>query len=164
MGESMDEKQQQLWDRISDVRPTMMTTVEADGTLRARPMWTQGDSFDGSLWFFTADDAPKAEELERNPHVCLAYGKPDDDLFVSVSGRAAVVNDRGKIDELWNNFAEAWFPEGKDDPHLALIRVDVEQAQYWEDRKPRLLQFAEVAAALITRTPPKSGDEKKLDF
>ncbi len=116
----MDENQQQLWDRISDVRPTMMTTVEADGTLRARPMWTQGDSFDGSLWFFTADDAPKAEELERNPHVCLAYGKPDDDLFVSVSGRASVVRDRAKIDELWNRFAEAWFPEGKDDPHLAL--------------------------------------------
>ena len=61
-------------------------------------------------------------------------------------------------------FAEAWFPEGKDDPHLALIRVDVEQAQYWEDRKPKLLQFAEVAAALITRNPPKSGEEKKLDF
>src|SRR4029450_11965968 len=49
-GESMDAKQQELWERISDVRPTMMTTVEADGTLRARPMWTQGDSFDGSLW------------------------------------------------------------------------------------------------------------------
>ena len=160
----MDERQQELWDRIEGVRPTMMTTVEQDGTLRARPDVDAGDSFDGSLWFFTADDAPKAEELERNPHVCLAYGKPDDDLFVSVSGRAAVVNDRGKIDELWNKFAEAWFPEGKDDPHLALIRVDVQQAQYWEDRKPKLLQFAEVAAALITRTPPKSGGEKKLDF
>ena len=96
----MDERQQELWDRIEGVRPTMMTTVEQDGTLRARPMWTQGDSFDGSLWFFTADDAPKAEELERNPHVCLAYGKPDDDLFVSVSGRASIVNDRGKITEL----------------------------------------------------------------
>ena len=83
----MDEQQKELWERIEDVRPTMMTTLEEDGTLRARPMWTQGDSFDGSLWFFTADDAPKAEELERNPNVCLAYGKPDGDLFVSVSGR-----------------------------------------------------------------------------
>ncbi len=81
-----------------------------------------------------------------------------------MSGRATVVHDDAKIDELWNTFAEAWFPEGKDDPHLALIRVDVEQAQYWEDRKPKLLQFAEIAAALITRKPPKSGDEKKLDF
>jgi general stress protein 26 len=108
----MNEQQKELWERIEDVRPTMMTTLREDGTLRARPMWTQGDSFDGSLWFFTADDAPMAEELERNPHVCLAYSKPDGDLFVSVSGRAAVVHDRAKIDELWNRFAEAWFPEG----------------------------------------------------
>ena len=87
----MDQQQKELWERIEDVRPTMMTTLEEDGTLRARPMWTQGDSFDGSLWFFTADDAPKAEELEQNPQVCLAYGKPDGDLFVSVSGRATII-------------------------------------------------------------------------
>ena len=41
----------------------MMTTVEADGSLRSRPMWTQGDEFDGSLWFLTSDEAPLAEEL-----------------------------------------------------------------------------------------------------
>ena len=131
---------------------------------RDAPGASHVDTGGRSLWFFTADHAPKAEELEQNPQVCLAYGKPDGDLFVSVSGRAAVVHDRAKVDELWNTFAEAWFPEGKDDPHLALIRVDVEQAQYWEDRKPKLLQFAEIAAALITRKPPQSGDEKKLDF
>ncbi|MDQ3122831.1 MAG: pyridoxamine 5'-phosphate oxidase family protein [Actinomycetota bacterium] len=44
----------------------MMTTVEADGSLRSRPMWTQGDEFDGSLWFFTSDEAPLGEGLERN--------------------------------------------------------------------------------------------------
>ena len=128
-------------------------------------MWTQGDSFDGSLWFFTADDAPKAEELERNPHVCLAYGKPDGDLFVSVSGRATVVHDRAKIDELWNTFAQAWFPEGKDDPHLALIRVDVEQAP--------VLGGPEAEAAAVrrgrrradhTQLRRRAATREKLDF
>jgi len=45
----------------------MMTTVDEEGSHPSRPMWTQDDTFDGSLWFFTADDAPKADELSRNP-------------------------------------------------------------------------------------------------
>ena len=154
----------ELWDKIEGIRPAMMTTVEADGSLRSRPMWTQGDDFDGSLWFFTGDDAPKAEEIARNPHVALNYAAPDKDVFVSVSGRAELVHDRAKIEELWNTFAQAWFPDGADDPHLALLRVDVERAQYWEDKKPKVLQLAEIAVALLRDRPPKSGEEGKLDF
>ena len=127
-------------------------------------MWTQGDSFDGSLWFFTSDEAPKVGELERNPHVGLSYGAPDKDLYVSVSGRATLVRDKAKAEELWNVFAEAWFPDGVDDPHLALLRVDVEQAHSWEDKKPKVLQFAEIVLGAIRDKPPKSGEEKALDF
>ncbi len=160
----MTEEQQELWELIEDVRPAMMTTVEPDGTFRSRPMWTQGDGFDGSLWFFTSDEAPKVDELERNPHVCLAYAAPDKDLYVSVTGRAELVRDEAKAKELWNVYAEAWFPEGVDDPHLALLRVDVEQAQYWQDKKPKVLQFAEIVLGAIRGKPPKSGEEQKLDF
>jgi general stress protein 26 len=155
---------EELWERIESVRTAMMTTAEPDGTLRSRPMWTQGDEFDGSLWFFTSDDAPKVDELERNPQVGLSYGAPDKDLYVSVSGRAELVRDRQKAKELWNVFAEAWFPDGVDDPNLALLRVDVEQAHYWEDKKPKVLQFAEIVLGAIRDQPPKSGDEKRLDF
>lgn len=127
-------------------------------------MWTQGDEFDGSLWFFTSDEAPKVDELDRNPQVCLNYGAPDKDLYLSVSGRAELVRDEAKAKELWNTFAQAWFPGGVDDPHLALLRVDVEQAQYWEDKKPKVLQFAEIVLGAVTGRPPKSGEERKLDF
>jgi general stress protein 26/GNAT superfamily N-acetyltransferase len=161
---AMTDAHEELWERIEKVRPTMMTTVERDGTLRSRPMWTLGDGFDGSLWFFTSDDAPKAEELAADPRVLLSYAAPDKDLFLSVWGRAAVVHDRTKAEELWNVYAEAWFPEGLDDPHLALLRVDVERAQYWEDRKPKVLQLAEFALGAVTGKRPESGDERKLDF
>lgn len=127
-------------------------------------MWTQGDGFDGSLWFFVSDDGATKDELSRNPQVDLSYAVPNKDLFVSVSGRAEVVHDRAKAEELWNVYAEAWFPGGVDDPHLALVRVDVERAQYWEDKKPKVLQFAEIAIGALTGHPPKSGDQKKLDF
>jgi general stress protein 26 len=160
----MSPAQRELWEKLEGVRPAMMTTVDNDGSLRSRPMWTQGDSFDGSLWFFTADDAPKAEELAMNPQVGLSYAAPDKDLYVSVSGRAEVVHDQAKIEELWNAFAEAWFPDGTDDPHLALVRVDVDHAQYWQDKKPKLLQLAEVVIAMVRDVPPKSGEQGRIDL
>jgi len=159
----MSPEQRELWDRIENVRPAMMTTAELDGSFRSRPMWTQGDHFEGSLWFFVSDDGPLARELDRNPRVGLNYAAHDKDLYVSVSGRAVLVHDRA-ADELWNTYAQAWFPRGVDDPHLGLLRVDVEQAQYWEDKKPKVLQFAEILVGAVTGRPPKSGDERKLDF
>ena len=162
--DAMNAEQRELWERIEKVRPAMMTTAESDGAFRSRPMWTQGDDFHGSLWFFVSDDGPLARELERDPRVGLSYAAPDEDLYVSVSGRAALVQDRAKADELWNTFAQAWFPGGVDDPHLGLLRVEVDQAQYWEDKKPKVLQFAEILVGAVTGRPPKSGDERKLDF
>jgi general stress protein 26 len=163
-GDRMTADQRELWERIEKVRPAMMTTVELDGSFRSRTMWTQGDEFDGRLWFFVSEDGPLARELERNPLVGLSYAAPDKDLYLSVSGRAELVHDRDKADDLWNTYAEAWFPEGVDDPHLGLLRVDVERAQYWEDKKPKVLQFAEILVGAVTGNPPKSGEEKKLDF
>ena len=162
--DEMGAAQRELWEKIDKVRPAMMTTVDEDGSLRSRPMWTQGDTFDGTLWFFSADDAPKADELARNPQVGLSYAAPDKDLYVSVSGRAELVHDRAKIEELWNAFAQAWFPDGVDDPHLSLLKIEVDKAQYWEDKKPKVFQLAEVVVGLVRGVPPKSGEEGRIDF
>ena len=156
--------QQQLWERIERARPTMMTTIGADGAIRSRPMWTQGDAFDGSLWFFASRQSALADELVRDPRVALGYAAPDKDLYVSVSGRAELVLDPAKADEMWSVFAEAWFPDGVDDPNLVLVRVDVEQARYWEDDKPKVLQFAEILLGAIRDRPPQSGEEVHLSF
>lgn len=163
--DAMTEPQAELWEWIEAVRVAMMATVDADGSLRSRPMWTQGDRFDGTLWFFVSEESPTAEALSRDPRIVLGYGAPSKDLFVSVTGRATLVHDRAKAEEMWNPYAEAWFPGGGiDDPHLALVRIDVEQAEYWEDKKPKLLQFAEVLVGAVTANPPKSGEQKKLSF
>ena len=154
----------ELWEKIEDVRVAMMTTVDADDALRSRPMWTQGDSFDGSLWFFISDEAPAAEALGRDARVELSYAAPNKDLYVSVVGRGELVEDRERADELWNTFAQAWFPGGVDDPHLKLLRVDVEEAVYWEDKKPKVLQFAEIVLGAVTGRPPKSGEKQEFDF
>jgi general stress protein 26 len=160
----ISDDQQELWEKIEDVRVAMMTTVDTDGSLRSRPMWTQGDDFAGSLWFFVSNQASAARALGVDPRVELTYAATDKDLYVSVTGRGELVDDKAKARELWNTYAEAWFPGGVDDPHLELLRVDVERAEYWEDKKPKVVQFAEIVLGAVTGTPPKSGEKRELDF
>ena len=42
-------------------------------------------------------------------------------------------NDRRNIDRLWNRFVAAWFEGGKEDPKLALLRLNAERAEIWLD-------------------------------
>jgi len=120
-----------LRELINDIDIAMLTTVDEDGTLRSRPMGTQRAEFDGDLWFITRVDTPKVDEIQRQSRVNISYAKPDKNRYVSVSGTAVLVNDKAKIDEFWTPIYKAFFPEGKDDPRLRLLKVHVEKAEYW---------------------------------
>ena len=39
-----------------------------------------------------------------------------------------------------------------------------DRAPYWEDKKPKVLQFAESLIGAATGNPPKSDENKKLDL
>ena len=94
-------------------------------------MTTQLAKVDGELWFFTKRESPKADEIKRHRRVSLSYAKPDDNSYVSISGTAELITDPKKAQELWDPSYEQWFPQGASDPSLILIRVRVEQAEYW---------------------------------
>ncbi len=121
-----------LNEKIKDVRIAMLTTVEPDGILRSRPMVTQDTEFDGDLWFFTLASASKVGEVQQHQQVNLSYVKPSEDLFVSVSGTAQLVSDRKEIKKRWKPYYKTWFPNGEDDPNLALLKVTVSRAEYWD--------------------------------
>jgi general stress protein 26 len=93
------ERAGKLAEMIEDIRIAMLTTAMQDGTLRSRPMATRQVEFDGDLWYFTQAGAAKAEEIRANPHVNVSYASPRENRYVSVSGTAAVVRDRGR----WRN-------------------------------------------------------------
>lgn len=117
---------------IKNIKLAMMTTVDADGTLHSRPMATQEKEFDGTLYFLTGKTSHKIQELDHDTHINLAYANPDRNHWVSVAGKASVSRDQNKIDELWSPFHEAWFPEGKEDPNIAVLRVEADSVEYWE--------------------------------
>ena len=151
------ENVQKLAKLIKGIRVAMLTTVEADGCLRSRPMAMQDSAFDGTLWFFTRIDTAKVHEIERDRHVNLSFANPSDEVYVSVSGKARVVRDPAKAKELWNPINKAWFPQGLDDPNLGLVRVDVEKAEYWDSPSSAVVQLIGFAKAIATGKP--YGDE-----
>ena len=71
-----------------------------------------------------------------------------------MSGTAAVVEDMAKKQQLWSKMAEAWFPGGVDDPDLALVRVRITHANYWDVKESKIVQLYEMAKAAITGKPP----------
>jgi general stress protein 26 len=145
-----------LWDLIKDIRFAMFTTRDAGGDLHARPMTTQNSRLDedSNLWFFMSMHGDTVADLIADPLVNVAYADPDEGRYVSVSGSAAVVDDMAKKQQLWSKLAEGWFQGGVNDPDLALVRVKIVQANYWDVRDSKIVQMFKLARAAVTGRPP----------
>ena len=163
MGDTRQSSIEKIRELTEGIDFCMLTTIDR-GHLRSRPMSTQKFEFDGDLWFFTDENTHKIEEINKDDRVCVAYSKPEDNVYLSVSGRAQVVKDRAKIEELWSPILKAWFPEGLDDPSLCLLKIPVEQAEYWDAPSSRIVQLFEMAKALATGQEADYGENKKIEL
>ncbi|HEX2829693.1 MAG TPA: pyridoxamine 5'-phosphate oxidase family protein [Burkholderiales bacterium] len=153
-----------LRELIEDIRIAMMTTQDADGTLRSRPIQTLRCADDGMLWFFTSASSPKVAEAQAGGwQVNLSYANPGKQDYVSISGRASLSRDRALMEALWNNWVEVFFPKGLDDPDLALLRVDIEKAEYWDSPGTAVGRAYAIAKARLTGDKDAIGDNVKID-
>jgi general stress protein 26 len=163
MTDKREESIGKLNELIKDVKIAMLTTNDG-GVLRSRPMQTQDFEFDGDLWFFTSSDTHKAEEIERDARVNVSYAKPESNTYVSVSGTGSLIKDQDKIDEYWNDIYKAWFPEGKDAPDLVLLKVAVEQAEYWDSPSSTIFQALGFLKAMATGEKADGGENEKINL
>lgn len=138
---------------VKDVQVAMLTTTTSDGTLISRPLQTLDFDDDNVLWFATDSTSEKALEIKTHPHIGLAYADRRDNSFVSISGPARLLRDEQKIDALWSPAMSLFFPAGKADPNLVLIRVEIERAEYWDGPGTIVGKLLYLAAAAITGNP-----------
>jgi general stress protein 26 len=150
---------------IKDVKFAMLTTTTAGGGLHSCPMTTQEMEFDGSLWFFINKSSQKITEIKIEPQVNLSYAKPEDNIYVSVSGYAQLVEDLERAKKMWSPIYKAWFKGGLEDPDLGLLRVDVEKAEYWDSPHSGVAQLLGFAKAMFTgQRPAKIGEHEKINL
>lgn len=145
-----------------DARTCFFTTLTETRPLPSRPMAVQVVEEDGSFYFFSAKSSNKNHELQEDSNVQLFFANGGSSEYLSVYGRATVSQDRAKIKELWNEFAKIWFQDGPEDPELTLIRVQPENARYWDTKHNKLVQWAKMAASIVIGKTMDDGREGNL--
>ena len=151
---------ERLVDLTQDSRFCMLTTVDSGGTLVSRPMARQEVDVAAELWFIATRDSRKVGHIQADPTVSVTVST--DTSWVSLAGRAEVVDDLEKLRELWSTFAEAWIPDGPEDPNAILIRVDVESAEYWDNPGGSVATAISLVKSKITGEPYDGGDHAKI--
>ena len=159
---SGDEGKKKIGELIKDVRICMMTTLAQDGSLDSRPMATQETDFDGTVWFLSRNESGKVHEIKDDAHVTLVYSDPKNHSFVSAKGKAQVSQDKAKIHELWNPMFKAWFPEGEDSPDIAVLKVDIHEADYWDASSNSLVFGLKYLAKAVTGGKVDVGEQGKV--
>jgi general stress protein 26 len=152
-----------LWSLITDVKVSMLTSEDGPH-LRARPMVAAQKDFDGTLFFFTRVHAHKVDEVTQRSRVCVTYADPEKQNYVSLSGTATVIQDEELVKAHWSEGMRTWFPKGVDDPEIAVLKVDVEQAEYWDAPSSTMVYLYGYAKAVTTGKAPKPGENEKVSL
>lgn len=139
---------------VEDIDFTMLTTVDEHGRLVSRPMSTREMDDAGDIWFFTSEDTQKVDDVERDHDAGLSYCDAKGMRYVSVAGRASVVHDRAKMEQLWSPSLDIWFPDGLETPGVALLKVTPLDTEFWEPAHGKLVMAAGMLKALVTRDTP----------
>ncbi|HVT32142.1 MAG TPA: pyridoxamine 5'-phosphate oxidase family protein [Rhodanobacteraceae bacterium] len=147
---------------IDGIEIAMLTTHAADGSLVSRPLQTLSLDADGELVFFTAAGSGKVDELTSDRVVNLAYADPARRLYVSVRGTARIDRDRATIEALWSPAQKIFFPRGRDDPSLVVLRVRVRDAAYWEPAGNFIARALDFARGMLSEEPRDLGKHGKL--
>ena len=151
-----------FWKALKGDRVAMLGLVGVEEG-HAQPMSAQlleeHQEHGGPIWFFTSKDTDLARTLGESHRAHIHFASKGHELFASVHGTLWSDNDRATIDRLWNRFVAAWFPGGKDDPKLLLLRFDPDRAQVWLNENS---VFAGIAI-LLGRDPKQQYRRKVAD-
>lgn len=163
METSTPEIREKLWSMMKGIGAAMLTTEDGDH-LRARPMYASQKEFDGTLWFFTRRHSGKVEEVFDDRRVGVTYADSGKQDYVSLSGNATLVTDKNLIQAHWSEAMRTWFPKGIDDPEIALLKVTVTGAEYWDAPNSTMLHAYGYVKAVVTGESPHPGENKKVAF
>jgi len=153
---------EKLGDLIDGIEVAMLTTHAADGSMVSRPLQTLKFDGGGELVFFTSIASHKVDEITANQDVNLAYAHPSKQNYVSVRGSARIDRDRATIDALWSPVQKIFFPQGKDDPDLVVLRVRVRDAAYWESAGNFIMRALDFAHGMLSKDPRDLGKSGTL--
>jgi len=135
----------------------MLVTFDADSGLpRSRPLAVAEVGHGGDLWFATTVDSAKVDDIRAGSTVAITMQSAS--AWLSLTGEAEIVRDPGRVRAMWSEAWRAWFPNGPDDPSIALLHVHPTQGEYWDERGVKGVRFLlRSARALLRRRRADRG-------
>lgn len=155
------EKLQQL---VQGVSTCMLISSGKSARQNTRPMAVIDIDSQGTLWFFANKNSNKVKDIEEDHHVQLVFAHPAKSIFIDIHGRASIETDRNYIDEKWTPLVKAWFPEGKDDPSICLIKVKADEAHYWSVEGSKMGAMVKIAISAVAGKKLEEGVHGDLHF
>jgi general stress protein 26 len=147
-----------VWNLMKKVGFAMLVTRDGN-KLRARPMTAYLAPDENAIYFLTDARQHKDDEIARDPQVNLSFADAADQKFVSVTGTAAVFDDRAKIKQLFSTPAKVWW-DSADNPNIRVLKITPHEAEFW-DSPGTVTTYIKMAAALATGTRPDMGDDNR---
>jgi len=117
---------EEFWHAFEDSPFIMMKLQGAAG--HAEPMTAQLDrDAHHAIWFFTSRD----NRIAGGGKAMGQFVSKGHDVFACVDGTLVEETDHAVWDKHWSRFAEAWFPNGRQDPNVIMLRLDISEAEVW---------------------------------
>ena len=160
-GESAIQKLKSMCERKSCL---FCTGIAKGEPFETRPMSVQQVDERGNLWFLSAEDSHKNEEIAYNPLVQLLFQGSAHSDFAAIKGRAAISKDKQKIKELWEPILKTWFTDGVNDERITTIKVEPLDGYYWDTKHGKMIAFAKQLAGAAMGKTLDDSIEGKLKF
>lgn len=129
------------------------TKLGSTGSFSTRPMAVQQVDDYGNLWFLSAKDSKKNQEIKEDEKVQLLFQGSAYSDFLSVYGDAEVSDDEDLIQQLWEPSLKTWFTEGEQDPRITVIKVTPQNGYYWDTKHAKPVGFIKrMVGAAIGKT------------
>ncbi len=149
-------------DLVNEIKITALITHSQKEGLKGRPMSTAGVDASGDLWFFTNEFSGKVAEIASNNEVILSYASRSDNSYVIVKGKSELVDDKNKMQALWNPVLKVWFPEGLNDPSIMLLKVEPGEVEFWDGSSNKIVVVFKMLKAFLSGDEYNDGEHKKI--
>lgn len=154
----------ELTKRTKHLKNGMLTTLSASGRIHSAPMRTFAIEDDYLIWMFASKDSESVKNIILNGDCMLNYADQETFLYVSINAHGEISTSTAEIDRLWKDKYTSWFPYGKTDPNLCMIKLSPERAEYWDNPDNGISQIFSIVKNVLKGEAPTEGENKVLNF
>lgn len=150
---------------VSDISICLFrSNLLAEEVSNCGPMTAQRVCDQGNIWFFSEKNSDKNNAILTNSKVQLYFSNPTTGTCLVLNGDAEVDLTQSKIEELWTPLIKNWFPLGKEDPNISVIKVAPTSAYYWDTDSIRMISFLRLAASMAISSNLVTGRQGTLSI